>query len=238
MSIYSVIFYFFLYLVEVTMTSNDFNGPIDVLLLPTDDIELGVAYKILHNPKIEDSGEHQGQLCFGEIGRNKVALLKSSETATGGSRAHEPLCAETINKLKPKAIVTLGVCSGTKEELHHLGDVLVSSQVAFHQQPSVNTEHRSTNSFGPTFDCNLGLAQLFAYGNFGWYGPFQEVLVPKVHFGQVIIGTQAVDNTTYKDELKQLYSEAIGIDMQGEGMLQNYNSIIWYYLNSHFSFAW
>ena len=204
-----------------TPETNNFNGPIDVLLLPTDDVEFGAAYKILSNHKIEDSGEHQGQLCFGEIGRNKVALLKSSETATGGFRAHEPLCAKTISKLKPKAIVALGACSGTKEELHHLGDVLVSSQVDFHEHPSVNTEHGSTNSFGPTFDCNLGLAQLFAYENCGWHGSFQEVQDPKIHIGQVIIGTQAVDNTTYKDELKQLYSEAIGVDMQGEGMSQN-----------------
>ena len=221
-----------------TPERNDFNKPIDVLLLPTDDVEFGAAYKILCNPKIEDSGEHQGQLCFGEIGRNKVALLKSSETVIGGSRAHEPLCCETINKLKPKAIVALGVCSGTKEELHHLGDVLVSSQVDFHEHPSVNAEHGSTNSLGPTFDCNLGLAQSFAYGNYGWYGPFQEVLDPKIHIGQVIVGTQAVDNTTYKDELKQLYSEAIGVDMRGEGMLQNYSSTILHDLNCHFSFVW
>ena len=156
------------------------------------------------------------QLCFGEIGRNKVALLKWLETVTDGSQAHAPF-AETINKLKPKAIVAVGVCSGMKEELHHLGDVLVSSQVGFYE-PSVNSDG-STNSFGSTFDCNLELTQLFAHGNFGWCGPFQEVLVPKVHVGQVISGTQAVNNTTYKDELRKLDSEAIGVDMQCGGML-------------------
>ena len=207
---------------------------IDVYLLPTDDVEFDAAYKILCNPKIEDLGKHEGQLCFGEIGRNKVALLKWLVTVTDGSRAYA-LCAETINKLKPKAIVALGVCSGMKKELHHLGDILVSSQVVFYE-PSVNSDG-STNSFGSTFDCNLELTQLFAHGNFGWCGPFQEVLVPKVHVGQVISSTaQAINNTTYKDELKKLYSEAIGVEMQGEGMLQNYNSTILLDLDCHSSF--
>ena len=78
---------------------------------------------------------------------------------------------------------------------------------------------------------------MFAYGNFGWCGPFQEVLVPEVRVGQVISSTeQAVNNTTYKDELKKLYSEAIGVEMQGEGMLQNYNSTILLDLDCHSSF--
>ena len=180
-----------------------------------------IKYKILCNPKIEDSGKHKGQLCFGEIGRNKVALLKWLETVTDGSRA-DALCAETINKLKPKAIVALGVCRGMKKELHHLGNVLVSSQVGFYEPSSVNTDG-STNSSCPTFDCNLGLTQLFARGSFGWCGPFQEVLVPNVQVGQVISSTaQAVNNTTYKDELRKLDFEATGVDMQCGGMLQNY----------------
>ena len=184
--------------------------------MTTDDIEFAEAYKILCNPKLEDSGKHQGQLCFGEIGRNKVALLKWLGTVTSDSRAHA-LCAETINKLKPKAIVALGVCSGMKKELHHLGDILVSSQVYIHEPSSVNTDS-SSNSLCPTFDCNLGLTQLFARRRFGWYCPSREELVPKVEVGQVISGTQAVN----KDELRKLDSEAIGVDMQSGGMLQNY----------------
>ena len=190
-------------------------------MLTADDVEFDGAYKILLNPKIEDAGEHPRRLCFGEIGRNKVALLKSEKTTTVDSHA---LCAE-IQKLKPKAAVALGVCNGMKKELHQLGDVLVSSQVAFHSPFSVNSDG-STNSFSPTFDCHLGLTQLFACGSFGWYGPFQEVLLPKVYVGQIISGTQAVENTTYKDELRKLYSEAIGVDIQGEGMLQNCNSSV------------
>ena len=197
-----------------------FNEPIDVLFLTTDDIEFDEACKILCNPKLEDSGKHMEQLCFGEIGRNKVALLKLLETVTGGSQAHA-LCAKIINKLKPKAIVAVGVCSGMKKELHHLGDVLVSSQVYFHEPFSVNTDG-STNSFCPSFDCNLGLTQLFSRGSFGWYCPLQEELVPEVHVGQVISSTaQAVNNTTY-NELRKLYFEAIGVDMQCGSMLQNY----------------
>ena len=99
--------------------------------MTSNDEEFTAASQILRCPKSEDTGQHQGQLCLGAIGRNKVALLKSSPAAIGVSGGIDALFAETIQKLQPKAIVGLGVCSGTKKEVQSKGDVLVSSQVNF-----------------------------------------------------------------------------------------------------------
>ena len=86
-----------------TSEKKDFNEPIDVLLLTTDDVEFSAAYKILCNSKFQYSGEQQGQLCFGEIGRNKFALLKSSETTTGAGLRTHALCVETIQKTQTQS---------------------------------------------------------------------------------------------------------------------------------------
>ena len=179
----------FLCLDQCTATSDfefkDFN---DVLLLTVDDTEFNEAQKILHNVEIPSKkDESDKNLCFGEIGRNKVTLLKvpyfSKTTASSG---YDILDYETIQELKPKAIISLGVCDGVRKEAHSLGDVVVSSQVYF-----LEHEDDSLASFDPTtYDCNLGMVRLFDGGKFAWFGPCQDVVVPKVHVGQFPTGLQ------------------------------------------------
>jgi hypothetical protein len=157
-------------------------------LLTVDDTEFNEAQKILHNVEIPSKkDESDKNLCFGEIGRNKVTLLKvpyfSKITASSG---YDILDYETIQELKPKAIISLGVCDGVRKEAHSLGDVVVSSQVYF-------LEHQDDGlaSFDPTtYDCNLGMVRLFDGGKFAWFGPCQDVVVPKVHVGQFATGLQ------------------------------------------------
>jgi hypothetical protein len=108
----------------------DFN---DVLLLTVDDTEFNEAQKILKNVEIPSKkDESEKTRCFGEIGRNKVTLLKVPNFGkTSTSSGHDVLVYETIQELKPKAIVSLGVCDGVRKEARFLGDVVVSSQVKF-----------------------------------------------------------------------------------------------------------
>ena len=124
-----------------------------------DDVKVGAAYKILRNmPRLKNQENTRDNFV-------SVALFKSSETATGGSRVYMYCVLNHPETQTQSYIVVLRVCSGTNKELHHLGDVLVSSQgqVDFHK-PTVNSNQGFT--FGPTFDCNLELTQLFASGSF------------------------------------------------------------------------
>jgi hypothetical protein len=183
----------FLCLDQCTTTSDsqfkDFN---DVLLLTVDDTEFNEAQKILKNVEIPSKkDESEKNRCFGEIGRNKVTLLKVPYFGkTGASSGHDVLVYETIQELKPKAIVSLGVCDGVRKEAHFLGDVVVSSQVYFLEQ-----KHDDLSNFDRrTYDCNLGLVRLFDHGKFAWVGPCENVVVPKVHVGQFTTGLQDGDD--------------------------------------------
>ena len=197
--------------------------PVDVLLLTTDDVEFRAAYKILRNPRAADEGTNLGPVYFGEIGRNKVVLLKSFEVALGvaGTQA---TCSDAIQKLKPKVIVGLGVCFGMKNEKHDLGDVLVSSQIGFYEPSHVNADG-SINTLGPTIECNPRLSRLFDGGKVGWVGPAEKKLVPKVHVGQVLTGPQDISNKRSKEELRNRFPEAFGGEKDGEGKLQNHKAV-------------
>ena len=183
----------FLCLDQCTSTSDsqfkDFN---DVLLLTVDDTEFNEAQKILKNVEIPSKkDESYKNCCFGKIGSNKVTLLKVPHFGkTSTSSGHDVLVYETIQELKPKAIVSLGVCDGVRKEAHFLGDVVVSSQVYF-----LERKHDDLSNFDRrTYDCNLGLVHLFDRGKFAWFGPCESVVVPKVRVGQFTTGLQDGDD--------------------------------------------
>jgi nucleoside phosphorylase len=188
----------------------------DVLLLPVDDTESNEAQKILDNVEIPSKkGENDKNCCFGEIGRNKVTLLKAPLFGkTGASSGHHDVRVyETIQELKPKAIVCLGVCDGVRKEAHFLGDVVVSSQVYFLEQQ----EDDLSKFDRTTYDCNLGLVQLFDHGKFAWIGPCENVVVPKVHVGQFTTGLQDGDDKK-RDSHK---AGTIGIDKAAKSRYTN-----------------
>ncbi|CAB3993851.1 WD repeat-containing alr2800 [Paramuricea clavata] len=198
----------FLCLDQCTTTSDsqfkDFN---DVLLLTVDDTEFNVAQKILKNVEIPCKKDESGKnCCFGEIGSNKVTLLKVPHFGkTGTSSGHDILVYETIQELKPKAIVSLGVCDGVRKEDHDLGDVVVSSQVYFLEQQDDGLSNFDRAGYG----CNLGLVHLFDRGIFAWVGPCENVVVPKVHVGQFTTGLQDGDDKKRNSHK----TGTIGIDM-------------------------
>jgi nucleoside phosphorylase len=181
---------------------------VDVLVVTTNDEEFTLALKKLKGRQITDYGPNQGQLCLGEIGKNKIALLKASPRETVRV---DVLCAKTIENLEPKAIVSVGVCSGTKENAHHLGDVLISSQVDFYNPVDAKSPKLAVH------DCNLALITLFDQASAGWYGPNPEVVNPERHVGQIISAAQDISDTAYKDEVGFLYPDASGVDKQTEG---------------------
>ena len=190
----------------------DFN---DVLLLTVDDTEFNEAQKILKNVEIPSKkDESDKNRWFGEIGRNKVTLLKVPHFGkTNASSAHDVLVYDTIHELKPKAIVSLGVCDGVRKEAHFLGDVVVSSQVYFLEQ-----QHDDLSNFDcTTYDCNLGLVRLFDRGKFAWVGPCENVVVPKVHVGPLTTGLQDGDDKK-RDSQK---AGTIGVDTGAKSRYTN-----------------
>lgn len=188
---------------------------VDVVLLTLEDEEFRAAYDTLQNPGTADSGHSLGPVYFSKIGKNNVALLKSSLGAIGIAGV-QATCLDAIHHLNPKAIICPGLCFGMNKGKHQLGDVLVSTQIAFYG-PTRNNKDGSTNPLGPIVECNARLRKLFDGGKVGWNYHVSEKINPRIHCGQIISGPQIIECCDRKEELKKLYPEALGGEMQGEG---------------------
>ena len=188
----------------------------DVLLLTANDIEFCAVLKILPAPKITDSQQSLGLVYFDEINHNKVAVLRSDMGAIGAAAIQTTLL-DAIELLKPGVIVCLGVAFGMKKDQVQLGDVLVATKMALYGKYKVDTEGEILRR-GPEFECNARLFRLFDRGKDGWKGLNNDGNSPKVHLGLVLSGPVLINNKDYKEKLRGLYPEALGGEMEGEGM--------------------
>ena len=195
----------------------DFNRrKTDVLLLTANDIGFCATLKILPNPKSTDSQQNLGFVYFDEINHNRVAVLRSDVGSIGGS-AMQTTLLDGIELLKPGVIVCLGVAFGMNQDKVQLGDVLVATKMALYGKYKVDTEGEILRR-GPEFECNARLFRLFDRGKDGWKGPNKDGKAPKVHLGLVLSGPVLINNKDLKEKLRRLYPEALGGEMEGEGM--------------------
>ena len=195
--------------------SNVQHKPVDVLLLTSDDATFCAAVKTLSQPVRADSGTSLGPVYFGEIGKNRVALLKSLKGAIGVAGT-EATCSEAIDILKPKTILSFGLCYGMNRDKVKIGDVLVSSKVAFSGPSRVNRDG-SEYRRGPIVECDARLQRLFGDGKNDWSAAQNASVEPNVYVGELISGPQLIDNLQHKEKLRKCYPEALGGEMEGEG---------------------
>ena len=186
---------------------------IDVLLLTANENELRTAYEILSQPKVADFGGNLSKVYVGKIGKNDVALVKS-QMGAGGTGGAQAACTEAISKLKPQAVIGVGVCFGMKRGQQKLSEVLVSSKLATYGPIRVNADG-SEIPLGVNCECDRRLVQLFRNGI--WKGPREDENKPNVSIGLIISGPELIDNKVRLEELKSRYPRALGGEMEGEG---------------------
>ena len=75
----------------------------------------------------------------------------------------------------------------------------------------------SVFSRGVKVECNGRLVRLFIDGKVGWKGPCPDQIKPDIQSGLIISGPELIDNKDRKEELKKMYPEALGGEMEGEG---------------------
>ncbi|XP_068733956.1 NLR family CARD domain-containing protein 4-like [Montipora capricornis] len=180
--------------------------PIDVLLLTVEDCEFLSCFSFLEQPfrsyKIE-----VGPIYFGYTGnaddqkKLKVALMKCSKGAAvpGGSLI---VVKNAVRTLRPKAVFSVGTCSGLSSDKIKLGDVVVSSKL--------------TTSAGFKTPVSRHLGSLVRDAHCGWIAPLEnrDELEVKVHCDSDILSqTQAV-KCGWDDQ----YPEAIAVETEGEGV--------------------
>ncbi|XP_068700150.1 uncharacterized protein [Montipora foliosa] len=183
--------------------------PIDILLLTVEDCEFLSCFSFLDRP-FKRYKKEVGPIYFGYTGSNgdqeklKVALMKCSKGAAvpGGSLT---AVKNAVRVLSPKAVFSVGTCSGLSSDKVKLGDVVVSAKL--------------TTAAGFKSPVSRHVSDLVRDAPYGWVAPLEnpDELEVEVHCdGDILSQTQAVRCGCA--DLHLQYPEAIAVETEGEGV--------------------
>ena len=210
---------------ELTQNSKrwkDVQLPIDILLLTVKDCEFLSCYYYINDP-FRSYFKGLGPVYFGSIGEDQdvklnVALMKCSEGSKipGGALT---VVKNAVTQLRPKAVFSVGQCSGMNQESTKLGDVVVSEKLTTYSYQKVRKDGKKFHGF--TTPVSRDIAELIKFAGHGWNPPLENPKERKVevHCGEVLNGSELVQAEWQRDELMKLFPGAIAIETEGEGKI-------------------
>lgn len=207
---------------DIPATTKNPNLPIDILLVTVKDCEFLSCYAHLRN-SFKWYFDGLGSVYFGNAiddqdANVKVALMKCDEGSTGpGSSLITVRNAAT--KLRPKAVIAVGYCSGLNQENSKLGDVVVSAKLTTYASKIVRPDNQE-QSTGTRNLVSRRFLQLIRHVADGWKAPLKipEEREVKVHRdGEFLSGPEKVCADWRSEELVRSYPQAMAIEMEGEG---------------------
>ena len=181
----------------------DVQLPVDILLIAVKDIEFLSCFYYLRDPARIYDHASVGYVYTGHMGEHKekklkVALVKCFKggAVPGGSLA---TVRNAVPILRPKAVFSVGICSGLNRNKSKLGDVVVSAKL-------ITSSHRPP--------AKKYMADLLRHAGDGWQAPLQnpQKREVRVHCDGVFVSCLEVT-----DKLVQHCPEAIAAESEGEG---------------------
>ncbi|XP_022798299.1 uncharacterized protein LOC111336455, partial [Stylophora pistillata] len=185
---------------ETSSAWSNVERPVDILLLTVEDCEFLSCFAYLKEP-FKSYHISIGYVYFGYMGddqgkKMKIALMRCSKGSDvpGGSLS---VTKDAILLLRPKAIFSVGACSGLNRREVKLGDVVVSTELTTYA-------HRTP----PSRDIGI----LVRHMADGWKAPLQNAdeYNAKVHCDGVFLSISEAN----KDMIGQ-HPEAIAVGMEG-----------------------
>ena len=155
--------------------------------------EKGVTY--------QDLGLHSGQ---------RIIHAKSEM----GPMASASRTRDAIRSWKPKACIAVGIAFGMDDKKQNMGDVLVSKQMQEYDLSRVNDCGTLTPRGDKVRCSDVLVSRLRATSD-------DTTTTTKVHFGLMLSGSKLIDCEDYRQNLKSLFVEAIGGEMEGSGLYQS-----------------
>ena len=207
---------------QIHKSWNDVQLPIDILLLTVKDCEFLSCYYYINDP-FRSYFKGLGPVYFGSIGEDQdvklnVALMKCSEGSKipGGALT---VVKNAVTQLRPKAVFTVGHCSGMNQESTKLGDVVVSEKLTTYSYQKVTQDGKKFRGF--ITPVSRDIAELIKCAGYGWNPPLENPNKRKVevHCGEVLSGSELVQAEWRRDELVKSFPEAIAIETEGEGKI-------------------
>ena len=205
----------------VTRPSKHADLPVDVLLLTVKNCEFLACYSELKNP-YRCYFDGLGYVYFSDVDRSqekvKVALLRCYKTGPGGSLVSVKNAATV---LRPKAVISVGACSGLHPEKCKLGDVVVSAKLAtYASKVVINNQEHSTGMRSYVSKRFLDVIKNCADG---WQAPLKNLAdaqqVQVYTAAEFLSGPEQVISRQRRDQLAEINPQAIAMENEGEGKL-------------------
>ena len=211
----------------VTKPSKDADLPVDVLLLTVTNCEFLACYSELKNPYkcwfdglgyvyFSDAGESQ------EVGL-KVALLRCYKNGIGPGGALVSV-KNAAPVLRPKAVISVGTCSGLDPAKSKLGDVVVSAKLATYTSKVVTSNQEQ--STGIRSYVSKRFLDVIKNCADGWQAPLKDLAesqqVQVYTDAEFLSGPEQVRADWRRDQLAETNPQAMAIENEGEGELTFY----------------
>lgn len=190
----------------------------DVLIVTVTKVESRAVIDIFskatgQSPKPKQIGDRM----FHEIGminETRICMVQS-EMGAGGPGGSLQTVQKGIDALCPSAVIMVGIAFGMNDQKQSLGDVLVSKQLMLYDLQRVGTDTGGMKIIprGDRPHSSTWLINRFRSADLYW-----DESRAVVKFGLVLSGDKLVDNFDFREQLRELESEAIGGEMEGAGL--------------------
>jgi WD40 repeat protein/nucleoside phosphorylase len=152
---------------------------------------------------------------LGVVGDMKLVHVISNQGSLPLGAAMQTTQA-AIEAWRPRAVIAVGIAFGIDRDKQKIGDVLVSSQIQNYELNRVNSDGSITPRGGRP-DASTTLVNRIK--------TIDETLPtvakaqwPKVQIGLMLSGEKLIDNIDYRDSLRKDCPDAIGGEMEGNGV--------------------
>ena len=151
---------------------------------------------------------------IGLLGRYLIAHTNCAMGASATlSSSHA--AEDVLHRLRPKAIIVVGIAFGFNSKKHRLGDVVIADAIFPYDLQRVSSDGQVTPR-GRELPCTSGLVARLVDRSEDWSIQRGNAKV-KVLSGLVMSGETLVDNLKFRDRLLQICPTAIAGEMEGKG---------------------
>ena len=217
----------------ITKPSKDAGLPVDILLLTVTNCEFLACYSELKNP-YRCWFDSLGYVYFSDVGESqeelKVALLRCYRNGIGPGGALVSV-KNAASVLRPKAVISVGTCSGLNPAKSRLGDVVVSAKLTTYASKVVTSNQEQ--STGMRSYVSKRFLNVIKNCNDGWQAPLKNPEAQQVQVytdAEFLSGPEQVRAEWRRDQLAETNPQAMAIENEGEGEFTLYAASVSKYI--------
>jgi nucleoside phosphorylase len=203
--------------IELTLLKEIYD--IDFLIVTATDIELEKSLELLRpwQNKIVKTYSSSNTYYCGLYGLYSCAIVKTNQMGALLSGAALQTTSESIDAIKPKAVIMGGIALGNSPEKQKLGDILVAKSIILYEQARVNKggdfDYRGPKPESSRFLVNRMIQE--ATHNYS-FNSIEKVA--NVFSGPILTGEKLIDDHEFKNVLFTQFPDAIGGEMEAAGV--------------------